>query len=181
MQLGIWAHREGRFWSGWIPGAPTGTETALDYASGFFSLRDGDVVTLDGERWQRTPEGWELLPENESLRVRELTPEQAPPGARVCVTGVRREPGRHRPTSTHATRLLGRRGTVRHLFYAGSEHAELDVAWDEPAHWLMLAPLDMIQVEGGGPAARQQVAGPDAAGRSTAATSRRERAHARRA
>jgi hypothetical protein len=150
MQLGIWWHREGRSWSGGIPGAPTGTETALDYASGFFSLSDGDVVTLDGERWQRTPEGWEQLPENESLRVRELTPEQAPPGARVHVTGVRREPGHRWARSTGARRLLGRRGTIRHLFYPGSEHAELDIAWDEPGHWLMLAPLDMIQVEGGG-------------------------------
>jgi hypothetical protein len=150
VKLGIWAHRQGRFWSGEIPGAPTGTETALDYASGFFSLNDGDVVTLDGERWQRTPEGWEQLPESESLRVRELTPEQAPPGARVCVTGVRREPGHHWAASTDARRLLGRRGTIRHLLYPGSEHAELDIAWDEPGHWLMLAPLDMIQVEEGG-------------------------------
>jgi hypothetical protein len=88
--------------------------------------------------------------ENESLRVRELTPEQAPRGARVYVTGVRREPGLRWATSSDARRLLGRRGTVRHLLYAGSEHAELDVAWDEPEHWLMLAPLDTIQIEGGG-------------------------------
>jgi hypothetical protein len=67
----------------------------------------------------------------------------------VCVTGVRREPGHHLATSTNAARLLGRRGTVRHLYYPRSEHAELDVAWDEPGpHWLMLAPLDVVQLRG---------------------------------
>ena len=125
-----------------------GTEDALLDAARRFRLGVGDVVELEDGRWQRTTDGWELLPEND-LRVRDLRPEQAAAGTRIRVTAISREQRFHWDKSADAGRLLGRCGTIEHLLYAGSEHAELDVSWDEPAHWLMLAPQDVIEIEHG--------------------------------
>lgn len=83
MKLSIWTHWEGRSWEGEIPD-PTGEakEWPLEYAFRWFNRVDdgdgermasvgydlpsmsvGDVVTIDGKRWQCDVHGFTELPE----------------------------------------------------------------------------------------------------------------------